>query len=99
MPIARQRLGKHIPEVALSTIGHILLDNGLINTNSLQQKTVFSVRSVPRNYKRAQSGELKQYEGVRRSTVGSQKSVQSEEDDNVSDSDLSTVVTNCIKVP
>jgi hypothetical protein len=27
MPIARQHLGKHIPDVALSTIGHPLLGN------------------------------------------------------------------------
>jgi hypothetical protein len=35
MPIARQRLGKHIPEVTLSTIeGHPSLGNGPINTHS-----------------------------------------------------------------
>jgi hypothetical protein len=53
MRIARQRFGKHIPKVRLSTIeGHPLLGNGPINRYSLQQKTVFSVGSVPRNYKR-----------------------------------------------
>jgi hypothetical protein len=34
MPIARKRLGKHIPEVRLSTTGHPLLGNGPINTHS-----------------------------------------------------------------
>jgi hypothetical protein len=47
--------------------------------------TVFSVGSVLRNYKRAQSGELKEYKGVQ---LEVQWSVQSEEDDSVSDSDL-----------
>jgi hypothetical protein len=70
MPIARQRLGKHIPEVTLSTIeGYPLLGNGQINTHSCQEKTVFSMESVPRNYKRVQSGELKEYEGEQRSTT------------------------------
>jgi hypothetical protein len=34
MHIARQRIGKHIPEVTLPTIGHPLLSNGPINTHS-----------------------------------------------------------------
>jgi hypothetical protein len=35
MPIARQRLGKHIPEITFSTIqGHPLRGNGPINTHS-----------------------------------------------------------------
>jgi hypothetical protein len=34
IPIARQRLVKHIPEVTISTIGHPLLGNGLINMHS-----------------------------------------------------------------
>jgi hypothetical protein len=35
MSIARQQLGKHIPEVTLSTIErHQLADNGYINTHS-----------------------------------------------------------------
>jgi hypothetical protein len=35
MTIARQQLGKHIPEVTLSTIeGYALLGNGPINTYS-----------------------------------------------------------------
>jgi hypothetical protein len=34
MSISRQRLGKHIPEVTLSTIGHSLLRSGPINTQS-----------------------------------------------------------------
>jgi hypothetical protein len=55
MPIARQRLYKHIPENTLPTIGHLLIGNGPINTHSWQQKTVFSVGSVPMNCKRAQS--------------------------------------------
>jgi hypothetical protein len=67
MPIARQRLAKHIPEITLSTIeGHALLGNGPINTHSRQQKMVFSVDSVPRIYKRAQSEELKEYDGLQR---------------------------------
>jgi hypothetical protein len=56
IPIVRQRLGKPIPEVTLSTIGHLLLGNGSINTHYRQEKTVFSVESVRRNYKTAQSG-------------------------------------------
>jgi hypothetical protein len=68
MPTARQRLDKDIPEVTLSTIeAHPLLGNGPINTHSWQQK-MFPVESLPRNYKRAQSGELKEYEEVWRST-------------------------------
>jgi hypothetical protein len=55
-------------------------------------KTVFSVESMPRNYKRAQSGELKEYEGVQRSSAVQfiwkseyfPWSVQSEEDVSVS---------------
>jgi hypothetical protein len=50
MHIDRQRLGKHIPEVTLPTIGHPLLGNGSINTHSRHQKTVFSVGSMPRSY-------------------------------------------------
>jgi hypothetical protein len=53
--IARQRLSKYIPRHTRWTIGHSLLGNGPINTHSWQQKTVFSVGSVPRSYKRAQS--------------------------------------------
>jgi hypothetical protein len=35
VPIARQRLGKHISEVTLSKIeGHLSLGNGPINTHS-----------------------------------------------------------------
>jgi hypothetical protein len=65
MPFAGQRLGKHITEFTLSTIEwHPLLDNGEINFHSQQQKKVFSVVSVPKNYKRAQSEDLKEYEGV-----------------------------------
>jgi hypothetical protein len=59
MPIVRQRLDKHIPEVTLSTIvGHPLLGNGPINMHSRQRKTVFSVGPVITNYKRAQSEEV-----------------------------------------
>jgi hypothetical protein len=75
MPIARQRLGKHIPDVTLSTIEvHPLPGNRPINMHSWQQKTVFSVGSMPKNYKRAESEEFKEYErvqgsnGVQRST-------------------------------
>jgi hypothetical protein len=32
MPIARQRLGKHIPATHENTIGHLLLGNGQVNT-------------------------------------------------------------------
>jgi hypothetical protein len=53
MPIARQQLCKHILEVTFSTVeGNRLLGNGPINTHSWQKKAVFSVGSVPRNYKR-----------------------------------------------
>jgi hypothetical protein len=42
MLIARQRLGKHISEVTLSTIeGHPLLGNEQINTHSLHMTRVF----------------------------------------------------------
>jgi hypothetical protein len=34
MPVARQLVGKHIPEVTLSTIGYPLLGNGRIDTYS-----------------------------------------------------------------
>lgn len=34
MPIARQRLGKDIPGITFSTIGHPLLGKGAVNTNS-----------------------------------------------------------------
>jgi hypothetical protein len=35
MPFGRQRLGKHIPKITLSTIeGHPLLGNGPINMHS-----------------------------------------------------------------
>jgi hypothetical protein len=54
MAIDKQRLGKHIPEVTLSTIeGYPLLHNGPI-TRIL--KKVFSMGSVPRNYKKVQNG-------------------------------------------
>jgi hypothetical protein len=69
--IARHWLGKHIPEVKIATIeGQALLGNGPINMHSRQQN-VFSMGSVPRNYKRTQSGELKEYyNGVRREYNG-----------------------------
>jgi hypothetical protein len=52
MTIPNQRLGKHIPGVTLSTIGHPLLGNGPINTPSRTTvEKFFSVWSVPRNYK------------------------------------------------
>jgi hypothetical protein len=42
MSIARQRLGKHIPEVTFSTIeGNQLLGNGSISTHSLTEDCVF----------------------------------------------------------
>jgi hypothetical protein len=72
MPVVRQWLGKHIPEVTLSIIeGNPLLGNGPINTHSRQQ-TVFSMESVQRNCKRAQSEELEEYneyERVKRSSL------------------------------
>jgi hypothetical protein len=72
MTIARQRLGKHIPNVTLPTIeGHSLLGNEPINTHSWKQKMVFSAGSVPRNYKRSQKRvqeESKEYKGVQRRT-------------------------------
>jgi hypothetical protein len=44
MPIAIQRVAKHIPRVTLSTIaGHQFLGNGAVNT-------VFPVGFVPRSY-------------------------------------------------
>jgi hypothetical protein len=41
------------PKHTRSTIGHPFLSNGSINRHSLQQKTVFSMESVQRSYKRA----------------------------------------------
>jgi hypothetical protein len=86
--------------------GHPLLGNGPINTYSWEQKTVFSVGSVPWSYKRAQPVLVQiRIEEVQRSTTECswkseqfQWSAQSEEDDSVSDSDLWTVVISCIKV-
>jgi hypothetical protein len=70
MAIARQRLGNHIPEITISKIvGHPVLGNGPINMHSWQRKTVHSVGSLPRNYKRAQSGKVEEYKGIRRSTA------------------------------
>jgi hypothetical protein len=42
MTIARQRLGKHIPGVTLSTIGGQLLGNGPINMHSRTIEKYFS---------------------------------------------------------
>jgi hypothetical protein len=114
MTITGQRLDKRIPEGTLSTIeGHSVLVNGPINMHSWQQKMVFCVRSALRNYNMAQPGKLKEYEGIQwnaKAYEGVQRSsgvqfswklewsVQSEKDDSVSDSDLWTVVTSCIKV-
>jgi hypothetical protein len=81
MPIARQRLGKHIPEVTVSTIeGHPLLGNWLIKTDSWQQKTVFSwgpCRVIIRGHSQKNwrsTKEYKEYRGVQRNSVGSQNS-------------------------
>jgi hypothetical protein len=66
IPIARQRVGKHIPATqAHATVkGDPLLYKRLVNTHSSQQKTVFFVGSVPRSYKRAQSEDGKKYTRV-----------------------------------
>jgi hypothetical protein len=37
MTIARQRIGKHIPEVTLSTVGYPLPGNGSLDTFPQQQ--------------------------------------------------------------
>jgi hypothetical protein len=50
------------PKHTLTKIGHPLLGNGPINTHSWQQKTVFSLGSVLRPYKRAQ---LEEFEATR----------------------------------
>jgi hypothetical protein len=69
IPDTGQRLGKHIPEVLLSTIeGCPLLSNEPMSTHSWQQKTVSSVESVRRNYKRALLGEVKEYRDIQRSS-------------------------------
>jgi hypothetical protein len=48
MPIARQRVGKHVPSEAYrGTIGRPFLDNGAVNTS---RETVFYVGSAPRLY-------------------------------------------------
>jgi hypothetical protein len=79
MPIARQRLGKHIPELTRSTVeGHPLLGND-----------VFCAVVRPEasnNWRFIWKSEYFQW------------SVQSGEDDSVSDSDLWSVVTSCIEV-
>jgi hypothetical protein len=102
-PLLGNGLINTFPIHTLSAIeGHPLLGSGPINTHSSQQKTVISVRSVPRNYKRAQSIIVRfRIEGVQRSSVRSQNSssgVSSRKKVTVSDSDLWTDVTSCIKV-
>jgi hypothetical protein len=42
-------------------IGRLLLGNGPVTTHSWQVKTVFSVRSVPKSYNRAQSEDESEY--------------------------------------
>jgi hypothetical protein len=64
-PLLGNGLVNTFPKHTLS-IGHPLLGNGLI-THSWEQETVFSVRSVPRNFKRTDSGELQKYGKVERS--------------------------------
>jgi hypothetical protein len=55
IPIARQRLGKHIPaKRTRATEGRSLLGNGPENI-SPQQQRLFSVWSVPRVYERTKS--------------------------------------------
>jgi hypothetical protein len=55
-PLLRNGSVNTFPKNTLLTIqGHPLLGNGPINTDSRQQKTVFSVGSVPRTCRRAQS--------------------------------------------
>jgi hypothetical protein len=67
MPIARQRFGKHIPEVTLSTIGHPLLGNGTINMHSWQQRDgVFRGVRAEGTVRRIK--EYEKYRGVQRST-------------------------------
>jgi hypothetical protein len=64
IPIARQRLGKHSPaKQTRSTIWRLLLGNGAVIT-PLQQYRLFSVRSVPRGYKRTQSEDATEYRTV-----------------------------------
>jgi hypothetical protein len=65
IPIARQRVGKHIPaNQAHATIGHRLLRSGPVNMHSWQQKTVFSVGSLPISYKRAESEDGTEYRTI-----------------------------------
>jgi hypothetical protein len=64
MSIVRQPLCKHITKHTRSAIGLPLLRNGPINKHSSQQKTVFSVGSVPMSYGREQSEDGAQYNGV-----------------------------------
>jgi hypothetical protein len=95
MPIARQRLDKHIPEVTLSTIeGHSLLGIGPINTHSCNRETVFSgcpCRGIIRG--QSQRNRERTEEGQQSTTKFSWKSewfqwsVQSEAN-SVSDNDL-----------
>jgi hypothetical protein len=55
IPIARQRVAKHIPaEAYRGTIGRPFLDNGAVNTLTNGWETVFSVLSVQSGYKRVE---------------------------------------------
>jgi hypothetical protein len=71
MPIARQRLGKHIPQAyALKNRRQRINKHAFLKTEDM-----FSVVSVPRSYKRVKSVVVQiRIEGVQRSSVGSQNS-------------------------
>jgi hypothetical protein len=69
MPIARQQLSKHIPEVKLSTTGHSSLGNGQKKTAFLMpEDSVFrgvSAEELLEGIVRRIERELKEYRGVR----------------------------------
>jgi hypothetical protein len=77
MPIARQRLCKHIPEAyAFISKRTSIATYRTNNTHSWQKKTEFSVGSLPRGYKMAQSVVVQiRIEGVQQSSGGVQLEV------------------------
>jgi hypothetical protein len=77
IPIARQQVSKHI--LQLDSIGFCnirtrdnrrqpLLGNGPVNTHPYQQKTVFSMGTILRGYKRAHSVDTMEYKSYNRCT-------------------------------
>jgi hypothetical protein len=59
IPIARQRVDKHIPATCVHATeeGLPLLGNGAVNMHSWQQKTMFSVGFLQSGYKKGSAGQ------------------------------------------